>query len=134
MRFSGQHREFKGKLQIILSGLLLTLYCLGTMPSALIHDIFHEHHEVTHSASDEADPCHRTIYHQDADKGCRHESHFMSSEQCKFSDSVLPIDQSIADAFSFEYRYLSSKTYTDLYFEQVLSTQEFHSSRAPPVV
>lgn len=51
------------------------------------HSFFHGGtHGETHSEKQEADPCHRLIYHNDVEQGCDHGSHLLFADKCDMCD------------------------------------------------
>jgi hypothetical protein len=88
----------KGKmrgLKPVLSILLLTFYITGNAHFESLHQLLHHHRglAVSHTASEEKDPCHRSIYHDDATNGCGHKSHIIVSHKCDLCDSIFHHDQ-----------------------------------------
>lgn len=62
---------------------LLFLYLLGSANVESCHSFFHRHEaSVIHTEQNETDPCHITLYHQERDGGCHHDSHFVNEEKC----------------------------------------------------
>lgn len=117
-----------------LSILFVILYVLGTSHLEWIHSFSHDHVvDVSHSDEEELDRCHRSIYHGDVQRGCHHESHVVSSDDCQMCDLVchgdqtysslseIPVGHVVNDAFAF------LKQSIDSYWAVI------SSSRAPPV-
>jgi len=72
---------------------LALLYLLGQYGPAAAHALAHNHHhhERAHSAEAERDPCHRRIFHADAEAGCQHPAHLAPLElSCTWPDHTLP--------------------------------------------
>lgn len=66
---------------------LVLVYLAGLLPPAVWHDLLHSHaHTVEHSAELEKDACHRSIVHNDAEKGCEHQDHFTNGKRCSFDN------------------------------------------------
>lgn len=76
----------------VFTFVILSLYIAGTSGVSRLHQFFHEHETVSHSAEQEEDPCHRALYHQDADHGCQHNTHVTASEKCDVCDLILHVE------------------------------------------
>jgi hypothetical protein len=62
---------------------LLVLYVAGSVEFEAFHQLKHAKDElVLHSAKNELDPCHRTLFHQKAEEGCDHKSHVVEDDRC----------------------------------------------------
>lgn len=71
--------------------LLLLVYLGGQYLPSLGHALLHTHVHVVHTAADEQDACHRSIYHQDAVNGCDHPYHWLPAENsCEWPQHFLP--------------------------------------------
>ena len=77
-----------------VAGLLLLLsYIAGTSEIQSIHKLFHSHrHTIAHSAADEVNLCHRSIYH-DSDITCGHATHVSAYEECAACDLFINADE-----------------------------------------
>ncbi len=64
--------------------LLLAVYVLGSS-NIYVHG-FLSHHPLPdqHAAEVENDPCHISLYHQERDGGCEHDTHLVAIEKCAF--------------------------------------------------
>ena len=61
---------------------LLLLYGAGSTQTGYLHQLFHPDEIATvHSAKEELDPCHQSIYHGSV-KGCRHDFHMTKVPSC----------------------------------------------------
>lgn len=117
----------------VLVLVLLVLYLAGTSQFETLHAFVHGHDQVeAHTAEEEADPCHRLIYHDDVAKGCGHASHLIASDRCEMCDLVCHSDQCLVDDI-FLRESQPSETYLNSY-EQNPNTCwcAAASSRAPP--
>jgi hypothetical protein len=122
-------------LRTLLSVLLLILYVAGTSGIEGLHQFFHSHdHSVTHSEAQEQDPCHRSIYHDVADKGCGHHSHLIVRDKCELCDLLFHTDQILLS--TYESPALGFFAVDSIFRESdvPVSGQLIHSSRAPPEV
>lgn len=73
---------------------LLLTYLIGNNQFAAFHKLLHKNEGrlVTHSAEQEKDRCHRTIYHYEKNK-CEHRSHLTAIEKCNVCHLVFHTDQ-----------------------------------------
>jgi hypothetical protein len=127
-------RKLRG-LTLPLCTLLLAFYVTGPSQFELLHKLIHTHdHSVSHTATQEEDPCHRAIYHNDIEKGCSHHSHIVVTDKCELCDLISHTDQillSISESvhsqfFSVDFNFCSP---------EVLSIgQSILPSRAPPAI
>lgn len=111
---------------------LLLLYFLGSSRIESFHKFFHED-VVLHTAQDESDPCHLTLYHQQRDGGCDHTSHFVEEEKCSFCDIQFysnPIVAGSVIALPIAFNLVSAPLWITQYIEAV--DYQF-IGRAPPV-
>jgi hypothetical protein len=115
--------------------LLLLLYILGTVEIDTFHSALHANdNTVLHSAQNEKDFCHRTIYHQDKKNGCEHKTHFTDLKLCPLCQVT-----SHSDHFFFVRNHNENPIVNSNYLEAVLIDFEteiacFKSPRAPPVI
>jgi hypothetical protein len=80
-------------LKAVAFTLLLAVYLMGAMKLNGFHEFFHSHdHGITHLQQDEADGCHRAVYHNDK-KGCDHKIHISANHHCQLCDFILTADQ-----------------------------------------
>jgi hypothetical protein len=72
---------------------LLALFVLVNIPFASFHSLIHPYHEAEHSAThsefNEQDACHRSIYHQDTQRGCGHKNHISKQESSCVWDKIF---------------------------------------------
>lgn len=110
---------------------LLFLYFLGSSGIEFPHKFFHE--DVLHTAQDESDPCHLTLYHQQRDGGCEHTSHFVEEGTCALCDiqfQSIQIVEGSAIVLPITFNLISAPLFLKLYIEEV--DYQF-TGRAPPV-
>lgn len=111
---------------------LLFLYFLGSSGIESIHKFFHEE-VVLHTAEDESDPCHLTLYHQQRDGSCDHTSHFVEKEKCSLCGIQFhynPIAEVSAIGLPISFNLVSAPLLLKLIIEEV--DYQF-TGRAPPV-
>jgi hypothetical protein len=89
----GQVSTYLRFLKAVALTLLLAAYLMGAMKLNGFHELLHaDDHKITHLQSDEADGCHRAIYHNDKD-GCEHKNHISTNHHCQLCDLILTTDQ-----------------------------------------
>ena len=77
-------------LKVFTTATLLGVYVLASVFSNLHHYFHHDHQLETCSAEAEKDPCHIKIFHHNAEKGCKHQTHVYSLEnKCELCDAIL---------------------------------------------
>ena len=115
--------------------LLLMLYLAGASQVGFLYAFGHDHAvTISHSYEEEKDPCHRLIYHNDAEAGCGHDVHVTVSDKCYLCDFAIHTDKTLLMPsahlpLTFDQNSISFyKTDLDSYWA-VLS-----SSRAPPAI
>jgi hypothetical protein len=120
-------------LRTLLAVLLLTFYVAGTSGIEGLHHFFHSHnHLVAHSEAQESDPCHRSIYHHQADKGCGHHSHLIVRDKCELCDLLFHTDEILLSSHeraALQFFAVNFGFYTP---DVLVTGQLIHSSRAPP--
>jgi hypothetical protein len=86
------------RFQSCITTLLLSLYIAATIGTDLVHQVFHEHQNAAlHTAQQEQDPCHRSLYHHDT-HGCDHQAHVSKIEKCKHCHILFHTDQVTFDS------------------------------------
>lgn len=87
----------KKKANGLATGLIFVLiafYAAGAAQLQVLHEYLHAHlHVTSHSETEERDACHRTIYHQDKENGCGHQSHIVVTDKCPLCDLISDTDQ-----------------------------------------
>lgn len=122
-------------LRILVAVLLLTLYFAGTSGIEVLHQFFHSHnHLVAHSEAQENDPCHRSIYHQETDKGCGHHSHLIIRDKCELCDLIFHTDQILLSTHESPALQFFAVDFGFYAPDIPVTGQSIHSSRAPPEV
>lgn len=76
-------------IHAVLALLLISSYLVGNVRSSVLHLVGHAHEVEHHTAENEADACHRAIYHGEPDQ---HEQHLTKHEVCALCDLVLKND------------------------------------------
>ena len=127
----------KGKsYQLLTASLLLCVYLVGTSELTSLHALLHESREqaTLHSEINEANSCHRSLFHHAKEKGCDHQAHILAIRKC-------PLCQLSIQTFhlSGEKSLIAVISYSELQpnLEANLFQGEVHSflpSRAPPLV
>jgi hypothetical protein len=70
---------------------LLLLYLAGNVQNESFHQVIHSLEQSLHTAEQEEDPCHRTLYHELENDGCDHKTHLTEIKQCPLCH-VVPIN------------------------------------------
>lgn len=113
---------------------LLSFYLIGTVEFSSFHAAFHPADESgLHSAINESNACHQTIYHNVSGKNCEHTSHIVSLKKCPLCHLTLQTlslvnDNAINEITHFSVSFLGE--------EQIIVKGEIFSldpARAPPV-
>ena len=66
---------------------LLLIYLASSIRLGSIHQLFHaEKITELHTVEKETDPCHKSIYHHQKEKGCEHKSHITQNTKCPFCE------------------------------------------------
>jgi hypothetical protein len=82
------------QLQSVIAVWLLVTYAVGTIGVDAIHYALHDHSTVVvHTPQQEADSCHRALFHHDTENGCKHKTHFTDPVKCKYSHVVFQSGQ-----------------------------------------
>jgi hypothetical protein len=114
--------------------LLLLLYFIGNVEIQGFHDIVHSFERSLHTPAEEADPCHRAIYHDPSNDGCDHETHVRAVKQCPLCH-VIPINVQHFEA-SNSFVFFSTKSDHEIYqASEVLESQlSSPQPRGPPTI
>ena len=115
--------------------LLLALYAAAALKVDSIHELLHarEFAEL-HSVEQESNPCHKSVYHQEAEKGCEHKSHITENTKCPLCEYNSSADELLTSHHSD-----SDETPTAslpvLVLEGFQYAQIFaHADRGPPTI
>lgn len=83
-------RAFSRLLQTCCATLLIGVYLLGSVEVETFHAIsHHQENAEIHSAKNEANPCHISIYHKNVQDGCDHRTHVTKNTKCSFCSTQL---------------------------------------------
>jgi hypothetical protein len=113
--------------------LLLTLYAAASLKVDSFHELFHAQElKELHSTEQENNPCHKSVYHQQAENGCEHKSHITENTKCPLCEFNVSPDQ-LANELSAksETRIVQIKQ-TVWLGEEPASVDISLSSRGPP--
>lgn len=117
-----------------LTLLLMILYISGTTSIEILHSMLHNDQvtAVAHTQTEEQDPCHRIIYHNDTEHGCDDDSHLATSDKCEMCDVAFHADQTGLPDVLFNAAHFFNAHFS-LYKENLDSyCAVIASSRAPP--
>jgi len=115
------------RLFIFLS---LGLYLFGLYG----YEMHRTSHAEVHTKEVEKDPCHRSLYHQDKQAGCAHNSHYSKSDDCSLCDFIVSSRVIALPNLSFETEFVSDPGNTALAREVYQTDRSGLSSRAPPAI
>lgn len=115
--------------------LLLVLYSLAAFKVDSFHALFHAQElKELHSAAQESNLCHKSIYHQESDKGCEHKSHFTENTKCPLCEYNVSADHLFRENSDAE-KLLTASSPKALYRFDVISIAQFsHADRGPPAI
>lgn len=121
-------------LKTVLYTFLLAFFSVGTLQFEALHGLFHPHNEIVHSEFEEADGCHRTIYHEVVEKGCGHQSHIVAWDKCELCDLIFQTCQVVLQDFENS----SIEFFAENFFfssTDIASIESYvDSARAPPAL
>jgi hypothetical protein len=92
---------------VIAALILLLIYLGGQYAPSLGHALLHAHPHAhdAHTAADEQDACHRSIYHHDVVNGCDHPYHWLPEENiCEWPQHFLPPAIALVNVWRLEVR------------------------------
>ena len=111
------------------------LYAAAAVKINSFHDLFHGQERVElHSPEQETSPCHKSVYHQQSEKGCEHKSHITENTKCPLCEFNVTPDQLIEGISAL------SKTERDqsnaiVWFDtEPASANVILTSRGPPAI
>lgn len=115
--------------------LLLLFLALGASEISSVHNLIHKKETAElHTALNETDPCHISVYHYQRNTGCDHDAHLIKEDTCSFCDLQLP-----SSYFLEAIQDVSPITFNSIFdqnsFEPSVAGIIFQpTGRAPPVV
>jgi hypothetical protein len=120
-------------LRIAWVSLLLLTYLASSVKIDSYHSLVHDASVIVqHQVENENDPCHRSIYHHDSYKGCRHEAHFSKYDKCPLSD-IAAVQAHVQVSACYAVTLADSfVTFPTLVVTPVTSDARLLSARAPP--
>jgi hypothetical protein len=122
-------------LQQVCWVLLLALYAAAALKVDSIHELVHarEFAEL-HSIEQENNPCHKSIYHQEAEKGCEHKSHITENSKCPLCEYNSSVDELLTD-YTFDSNEIPATSLLILTSEgRQLPSVLVHADRGPPTI
>lgn len=127
--------SFKSLLKAYGAVLLLFLYLIGSSRVESFHELFvlHQPPEL-HAAEQEADPCHRSIYHQELSSDCEHSTHLVDNHKCPLGDAQIHSAQILESVFivaPVSFALVSARATQSSAAEGFYS---YSSGRAPPAI
>lgn len=137
MRIGITFKKVKQSIRQMLTLLLLVLYIAGATQFDLLHSFVHQHKRdavITQTFGHKIDPCHLSIFDNDTEHRCHHDSHLHVSDTCDMCDLVLHGDKDLLANNIF-----SSPKFSQAYFDSYKEHLDSYwavisSSRAPPAL
>jgi ferredoxin len=113
--------------------LLLALYAAASLKVDSFHELFHAQEiKELHSAEQESNPCHKSVYHQQTENGCEHKSHITENTKCSLCEFNVTPDQ-LADELAAESEAKTVQPKQTVWLDaEPASVNISLSSRAPP--
>ncbi len=127
---SGGPRNSRGVTLAVL--FLAALYLLGNVEIQSFHSFFHADEVALHSAINESNGCHQSVYHNKAKESCDHNAHVVELKKCPLCQLTLQSFQLFVNKSQSEFSVNpgSLAGVTNESSEEFLST--LIPSRAPP--
>lgn len=74
----------KDQIKVLVISILAFIYLIGTTEIQSVHSILHNTVDEVelHSAANEQNGCHQSIYHNQKEKNCEHKSHYVEVKKC----------------------------------------------------
>ena len=127
--------SLKSMLKAYSVVLLLLLYIVGSSRIESIHQLFVQHSPpVLHAVAQEADPCHRSIYHQERSSDCKHSKHFVDNHKCSMCDSQMHTAQIFQSDDVLVTSFLIPNISTPARSTAASEFYSYFSGRAPPAI
>jgi hypothetical protein len=113
--------------------LLLVLYGAAALKVDSVHELFHAQElKELHSPEQENNPCHKSVYHQEAEKGCEHKSHITENTKCPLCEYNVTPDQ-LVNEFLASSEVKADESKQIVWFEAVTTSATIClTSRGPP--
>ncbi len=121
-------------IKYLILGIVLFGFVKITIPNYVHHCELHSADPILHGNAEEADPCHRAIYHGDNHHGCKHPQHISKGfNKCGLEDLFY--------VFHIELPDFEKPHYLVYYLEEFISNAEYDvlnalsvfNIRGPPV-
>lgn len=119
--------------KILAAVLLAAAYIIGNSPGEALHKLFHNQETVVHTVDQEKDSCHRTIFHQEKEDGCKHKSHISKVEKCTLCHALSHIDQIAISDSTCEFISTDEEVAGKIVSHHFSLTDSNLPARAPPV-
>ena len=115
--------------------LFLLLYLFGSSRIESFHGLFFLHSPPElHASEQEADPCHRNIYHQERSGACEHSTHIIDNHKCSVCDSQCQAVQILENALIDIPVSFTVKCNTAVRYFAARGFYSDSPSRAPPAI
>lgn len=113
--------------------LLLVLYGAAALKVDSLHELFHtkELREL-HSLEQENNPCHKSVYHHESQKGCEHKAHITENTKCPLCEFNGTPDQLVENGLEQLNAAVTDSNQIVWLIGYSTSTQLTNLSRGPP--
>ncbi len=124
----------RNSAKVLAVVLLAAAYVIGNSPGEALHKLFHPQEvTVVHTVDQEKDSCHRTIYHQEKEDGCKHKSHVSKVEKCNLCHALSHIDQIAVSDSTCEFISTDVEVAGKIISHHLFLVDTNLPARAPPV-
>lgn len=114
---------------------LVVLYLLSAIGPGSIHHFLHQENPVAlHLDQNEIDPCHRKIYHNDTQAGCKHNSHISGQIKCQVCTSISFKDHLYVSTATEDLPRLHQARFIAEAYAVIKQYNQLLSSRGPPAI
>ena len=119
----------------MIVALLCLLYLLGNIEIQSLHSVVHNSKGETelHSAENELNGCHQSIYHNQKEKGCEHTSHLIAVKKCPLCQLTIQSLHLSTDEIRAEFPVCKNETLKNLIHNIPQNSHQLLSPRAPPI-
>jgi len=128
-------KTYLGNSAKVLAVVVLAVaYIIGNSPDEALHKLFHNQEvTVVHTIDQEKDSCHRTIYHQEKEDGCKHKSHISKVDKCNLCHALSHIDQFAISGSTCEFILTDVESTGKLTSHHLSLFKTNLPARAPPI-
>ena len=122
----------KTSLQTLAVLVLAVIYVASNVEFDAIHHELHDHSDhITHTVTDEQDPCHIALYHH-SEKGCGHKAHLTVEKKCPLCHVHSSNEKILTAGLTFIQTPVSNKFQPEITVSAIVTRAYHLPSRAPP--